>query len=201
MPTPSPSSELVVLLDERGRACGTAPKAGVHGADTPTHLAFSLYVFDAGSRLLVSRRALDKATFPGLVTNSVCGHPLPGERITAAACRRARDELGLILAPTDLRLVLPGFAYRAVMHGIVEDERCPVLLALLDTTPTLHPDPAEVADVTWMRWIDYRDQVRSGTLGVSPWSLEQVRQLADLAADPAAWPAADPAGLPPAATW
>ncbi len=183
MPTPPPSSELVVLLDERGRACGTAPKASVHGADTPTHLAFSLYVFDAGGRLLVSRRALDKVTFPGLVTNSVCGHPLPGERITAAACRRARDELGLILVPADLRLVLPGFAYRAVMHGVVEDERCPVLLALLDTTPTLHPDPAEVADVTWMPWIDYRDQVRSGTLGVSPWSLEQVRQLADLAAD------------------
>ncbi len=196
-----PVSELVVLLDEDGGALGTAPKDGVHGVDTPTHLAFSLYVVDPDDRLLVTRRARDKLTFPGLVTNSVCGHPGPDEPLRAAAARRAGAELGLQLDPARIRLLLPAFRYRAEMDGIVENERCPVLLAQPGREPDLRPDPAEVDEAWWMPWADYRDAVLSGELAVSPWSREQVAELATLGSGPARWPAGDPALLPSAARW
>lgn len=184
--------ERVVLLDETGAAVGTTPKAQVHHGETPLHLAFSCYVFDADERLLVSRRALTKTTFPGLWTNSVCGHPAPGEDVVEAARRRARDELGLAL--DDVRLVLPEFRYVATMDGVVENEMCPVFVATVDGT--VSPDPAEVEEARWEPWADFRAAVLDGSRDVSAWCREQVAQLPE---DPLAASPASAADLPPAA--
>ena len=185
--------ESVVLLDESGRAVGTMAKSDVHHRDTPLHLAFSCYVFDAEGRVLVTRRALDKPTFPGVWTNSCCGHPAPGEEIRDAVRRRVGEELGLVLA--DLRLLLPRFRYRAVMDdGVTENEMCPVFVAR--TTDLVRADPDEVDDVGWEPWSAFRSGVLDGTLPVSSWCREQVQELP---ADPLGAAEAAYDGLPPAA--
>ena len=188
----TPTSESVVLLDESGTAIGTADKAEVHGPDTPLHLAFSCYVFDADGRLLVTQRALHKKTWGGVWTNSCCGHPAPDEDLTVAVRRRVGQELGLAL--DDVRLVLPAFRYRAVMaDGTVENEMCPVFVAT--TTDQERLDADEVEDAEWVPWAEFRAQVLAGERDVSPWCVEQV---AALPADPVTAPPVDPAGLPPA---
>ena len=171
--------ELVVLLDDDRSPVGTAAKAGVHTTETPLHLAFSCYVVDAARQLLVTRRALSKATWPGVWTNSVCGHPGPGEPVVEAVVRRARQELGLEL--TDVREVLPAFAYRARdATGVVENEVCPVFTARADGDPQV--DPAEVAEWRWVNWDDLVDAVGAAPWAVSPWSALQVGEL-----DAAGW--------------
>lgn len=191
------SDELVVLLDDTGRAVGTARKSAVHHRDTPRHLAFSCYIVDASGRLLVTTRAHDKPSFPGLQTNSVCGHPQPGESLELAVQRRAATELGLAVPrPT---LVVADFGYVARMGEIAENEACPVFVVAVADDPPLRPDPREVADVEWVAWTSFREQVLSGQRHVSSWCVTQVRLLAALGDDPHRWPAADPAGLPPAA--
>jgi isopentenyl-diphosphate Delta-isomerase len=183
-PSPTPAAggdELVVLLDAQGRPAGSLPKGEVHHADTPLHLAFSVYVFDRRRRLLATRRALTKQTWPGVWSNSCCGHPAPGEEVAAAARRRLRHELGL--EPERLDLVLPGFAYRAVAaDGVVENERCPVFFAEVDGDPD--PDPAEVAEWRWVEWSEFRAVATAAPWALSPWAVEQVRQLV-LAGHPA----------------
>lgn len=191
--TAAGDEELVVLLSEEGERIGVAAKPTVHGPNTPLHLAFSAFLFDPDERLLVSRRAFDKATFPGVWSNSVCGHPAPGERLDDAVRRRAADELGL--AVHDLRLVLPRFSYRAEMDGIVEHEMCPVLVGRVESEPRLNP--AEVADVEWVDWSTFVAQVRGGR-AVSQWCREEVDQLERLGPHPAGWPTGDDADLPAA---
>jgi len=167
--------ELVVLLDEEGAPIGTAPKATVHTADTPLHLAFSCHLRDAEGRLLVTRRALSKATWPGVWTNSFCGHPAPGEDMAEAVARRAFDELGVTV--TDLRLVLPGFRYRAVdAGGVVENEVCPVYEAV--TLDPVQPDPDEVAEHRWIDAADLEVAVSMAPWAFSPWLNLQLVELA-----------------------
>lgn len=191
-----PSEELVVLCDPSGAAIGTELKATVHHANTPLHLAFSCYVFDSDGWLLVSRRAAGKRTWPSIRTNSCCGHPLPGESMTAAITRRLQDELGVTVAGPEL--VLPGFSYRATMaDGTVENELCPVYRAIADSR-TVHPAPDEVAEAWWQPWAEFAAADLPADPR-SPWSDQQVAALVRLGPDPLHWPVADPGLLPAAA--
>ena len=139
--------ERVVLLDEDGRGVGTTDKATVHHEETPLHLAFSCYLFNPRGELLLTRRALSKPTWPGVWTNTCCGHPAPAETPRDAVLRRLSDELGIEVG--DVELVLPAFRYRAVMgNGMVENEMCPVFRAI--TEVTARPNPDEVEEVRWV---------------------------------------------------
>jgi isopentenyl-diphosphate delta-isomerase len=188
--------EDVVLLDETGSACGTAAKAVVHHAQTPLHLAFSAYLFNEAGQFLLTRRAESKRTWPGVWTNTCCGHPLPGEPVADSVRRRLRQELGIDTA--ELVLVLPRFRYQARMdNGVLENEVCPVYAAYSDTAP--EPDPAEVAETRWVDWDEFRAAVRTGQQAISPWCAMQLDELTTLGPEPLIWTPADAADLPPAA--
>ncbi|MCV7430688.1 isopentenyl-diphosphate Delta-isomerase [Mycolicibacterium bacteremicum] len=165
--------ELVVLLDDAGRSVGSAAKATVHHAHTPLHLGFSCYLFDDAGRVLLTRRALGKKTWPGVWTNSFCGHPAPHEPTVDAVHRRAAQELGTTLH--DVHCVLPEFRYRATAaDGTVENELCPVFCALIDGPLDVAPD--EVMDLAWVSW----DEIRAAAAldwAISPWAQTQVPLL------------------------
>nr|WP_127819545.1 isopentenyl-diphosphate Delta-isomerase [Microbacterium sp. CPCC 204701] len=167
-------TDQVVLLDDDARVIGSAPKGGVHGADTPLHLAFSCHVLDAEGRVLVTRRALTKRTWPGVWTNSFCGHPRPGEPPIAAVHRRGEFELGLSL--TRVELVLPHFRYRATdASGVVENEVCPVFVARTSVKP--EPNPDEVADARWVEPPALGAAIVATPWAFSPWLVLQAREL------------------------
>jgi isopentenyl-diphosphate delta-isomerase len=138
-------------------------------------LAFSCHVFNDDGLLLVTRRALSKKAWPGVWTNSFCGHPGPGEDIADAVVRRAERELGISVG--GLREVLPDFRYRAVdASGIVENEICPVYFA----TTSIAPAPAddEVAEFAWVNAHDLLSAVERTPWAFSPWLTLQLPALA-----------------------
>jgi isopentenyl-diphosphate delta-isomerase len=167
-------SSRVVLLDDSGASVGTAEKVTVHGPETPLHLGFSCHVLLDDGRVLLTRRALSKLTFPGVWTNAFCGHPAPGEDLADAVHRHARDELGIRLA--ELRLVLPDFRYRAVdSNGVVEYEVCPVYVARAVGEPVLNP--AEVAEVAVAAPAELGAALRSAPWAFSAWLVEQAKLM------------------------
>jgi isopentenyl-diphosphate delta-isomerase len=173
----TPAIEEVVLLSEQRHPIGTANKSVIHTGSTPLHSAFSIFLFNQDGDMLVQQRAWSKKTWPGIWSNACCGHPLPGETHEAAAHRRLSDELGL--TGLQLELALPDFRYRAELHGIVENEICPVFIGRCDQQPIINPD--EVAATDWRSWDTFARAAfnADGTEfeAFSPWSLLEAQQL------------------------
>ncbi|QCU77283.1 isopentenyl-diphosphate Delta-isomerase [Citricoccus sp. SGAir0253] len=167
---PDPSDH-VVLVDDDDEVLGLAPRATVHGADTPLHRGFSCYVLREDGHVLVTRRALAKRTWPGVWTNAFCGHPRRDEDVLQTVHRYARHELGLELEA--VRCVLPDFRYRAVdASGVVENELCPVFVAR--AAGPVRPNPEEAMDHHWVAPRALEQWVQAAPFAVSPWMAEQL---------------------------
>lgn len=168
------ADEYIVLVDEQGNEVRIAPKLSSHHANTPLHKAFSCYIFDNKGNFLVTRRSLSKKVWPGVWTNSVCGHPGPGESNESTIARRAKDELGMTVR--DIEILLPNYRYSTPpFNGIVENEICPVYGARLDTMSTYNPE--EVESLVWLSWNNYVKDVGVNLDKYSYWAKDQLKQL------------------------
>lgn len=169
------SDEVVVLVDEYDQIIGTALKSEVHNSTTSLHRGFSVFLFNRKGELLLQRRALTKKTWPGIWSNSCCGHPMPNEKTEDSAARRLEFELGL--TGIDLTIAIPDFRYRAEKDGVVENEICPVLIGFTDAFPV--PNPVEVADVKWIDWQACVLSLEDPESEISPWAAQEARLLAE----------------------
>lgn len=166
-------TEQIVLLNEDWQPIGVAPKLASHHDNTPLHLAFSCYVFNDQGEVLVTQRSHSKKVWPGIWTNSCCGHPAPNESIEAAIDRRLQYELGMDVI--DLQLALPRFRYRCEFNGIFENECCPVFIATALGEP--QPNPDEVADYVWLSWQQLKDNLADRPEEYSYWCKLQIPLL------------------------
>ncbi|NNU26657.1 isopentenyl-diphosphate Delta-isomerase [Isoptericola sediminis] len=174
------TADHVVLCDDAGERTGTFPRADVHTTDTPLHLAFSCYLLDGADNLLITRRALVKRTWPGVWTNSFCGHLRWTEAVEDSIVRHAEHELGATVTGVDV--VLPEFRYRAVdASGVVEHEICPVYVARVDGDLT--PNPDEVSEHVWAPAHEVRAAVQATPWAFSPWMGWQLEAIAAVPAD------------------
>jgi isopentenyl-diphosphate delta-isomerase len=168
--------DMIVYVDEDDNPIGTERKLPAHDGDTKLHRAFSVFIFNDKGELLLQQRALTKKTWPGVWSNSCCGHVMLHETTEQAARRRLKYELGMSV--DKLHLILPHFRYRAEKDGVVENEICPVFVGFTSFQPT--PNPNEVNDVKWVDWEQFVIEVADPANGYSPWAREEVELLSDL---------------------
>lgn len=118
-----PAADDVILVDEENKIIGRAPKLVAHMHGGLLHRAFSIVTVDSQKRVLLQRRASSKASFPNMLSNTCCSHPLasvPGDAegiagAKRAACRRYQFELRIpIERPEDTLSCVWIFKYKAV---------------------------------------------------------------------------------------
>jgi isopentenyl-diphosphate Delta-isomerase len=164
--------ELVVLVDEQNNVLGTMPKSEVHGAETPLHRAFSLFLFNRVGELLLQQRSHVKKTWPLVWSNSCCGHPGLDEPTVDAAKRRLSFELGMEAA--FIEEVSP-YRYKFVRYGVMENEICPILIGFTDALP--QPNPEEVEAVRWVPWNEFLADITATPGQYSEWCEEEAHLL------------------------
>lgn len=156
--------EQCLLVDEHDHITGTASKLDCHIwnpalQNSPLHRAFSLFLFNSRSELLLQQRSDQKVTFPGHYTNSCCSHPLDVaeersgvEGAVIAARRRVQHELGIPEQQTDPSEYQ--FLTRILYNGRVEgspfaENELDYILFLQKDIPLL-PNPDEVKHVEYV---------------------------------------------------
>ncbi len=162
------SLEHVVLVDESNAVLGTMPKAEVHGASTPLHRGFSLFLFNREGKLLLQQRSAKKKTWPLVWSNSCCGHPRLGETNIEAARRRLGNELGM--SADRIEEVAP-YRYQYVRDGVMENEICPILVGFSNHTP--QPNPDEVEAIAWVDWNEFLKDIAASPGKYSDWCIEE----------------------------
>ena len=166
--TSSREAHLVQLVDDTGRTVGECRVDEAHRPPGRLHRAFSVVLLAPDGRVLLQRRAALKTRFPLRWANSCCGHPAPGQSLTAAANQRLHEELGI--GPVELTEV-GVFVYHAEdpATGRVEFEYDHVLRGDLPADEPLLPDPDEVAEMRWVSRDEVEADLEANPGAYAPW--------------------------------
>ena len=89
------NTEMVVLMNEQGKALGPCPRPLVHNGSMWLHAVVHLHVFDNKRRLLLQLRPNTKKIQPGKWDTAVGGHIAYGEKLQDALKRETYEEIGL----------------------------------------------------------------------------------------------------------
>ena len=155
--------ELVVLVDEHDNQVGLMPKMEAH-EKAVLHRAFSVFVFNDQSELMLQQRAATKYHSPLLWTNTCCSHQRDGETSLAAGKRRLQEEMGF---DCDLTEVFQ-FGYKAPFdNGLTEHELDHVMIGTYNGEPNINPE--EVASHKWMSLEDVKNDMEDNPQQYTAW--------------------------------
>jgi isopentenyl-diphosphate Delta-isomerase len=146
--------EEVILVDKKDRPIGTMEKMEAHRKGV-LHRAFSVFIFNKSGLMLLQRRAENKYHSAGLLTNTCCSHPRPGEDTLKAAKRRLKEEMGI-----ECELVhKTTFTYRSTFDNkLIENEVDHVYFGYYDEAPVINQQ--EVKEYKWMSVEEIKKEIK-----------------------------------------
>jgi isopentenyl-diphosphate delta-isomerase len=189
------AKDMLILVDAQDRVSGAMSKREAHqfSSETPRgwlHRAFSTFLFDSQGRMLLTKRAASKITFPSVWTNACCSHPLHGQTpeevdltdksdmpgAKHAAIRKLGHELGIEpdMVPHD------GFTYLGRFHYWAADtltygpeapwgEHEVDYILFFQGDVTMKPNPDEVDEAIYVTPEELRSMLKDESLRWSPW--------------------------------
>ncbi|KAJ6789051.1 hypothetical protein PWT90_08312 [Aphanocladium album] len=146
------------------------------------HRAFSVFLFNDQSELLLQQRATEKITFPDMWTNTCCSHPLgiPGETgsnlpdsimgVKRAAQRKLDHELGIKKeqVPIENFRFLTRIHYKAPSDGKWGEHEIDYIL-FIKANVDLNPSPNEVQATQYVSPDRLKQLFEDPSLKFTPW--------------------------------
>ena len=164
-----PVEDLLIWVDEQDHEIGYGEKMDTHRREQ-LHRAFSLFLYNQQERrLLLHQRAPGKYHSGGLWTNACCSHPRKGESLPRAVFRRAREELGLELAPDAPVTEVGRFQYYQKYKTCAEHGIDHVFLLCVAVFPALQVDPDEIAATRWVSLPELEDWMEAHPEQFTAW--------------------------------
>ncbi|KAI8801020.1 NUDIX hydrolase domain-like protein [Cladochytrium replicatum] len=180
-------SEMCIVVDENDNPIGAETKKNCHLMENINkgllHRAFSVFLFNSESKLLLQQRADEKITFPGYFTNTCCSHPLavPDEveeedQIGArrAAQRKLEHELGI--PPEQVPLskfeYLTRIHYLAPSDGLWGEHEVDYIFIVKTDNISFAPNPNEVKSVKYVSKAELKDlfaNAANNDIKLTPW--------------------------------
>ena len=156
----------VVLIDKDDNILGLKEKFATHKIPVPLHRAISIVIFNKDkSEMLITKRSLNKPTWPYFWSNAVCSHPYPNETYQKAAERRLYEELGF---KTILREAFKVVYEAKMSNGIWgEHELDHVFVGKYEGK--IIPNPLEVAGYEWIGIKELRKDLKANPKKYTPW--------------------------------
>jgi isopentenyl-diphosphate delta-isomerase len=145
--------EMIMIVDEDDNTVGYEHKTIVHKSGI-LHRAFSIFIFNSKSELLIQKRAYTKYHSAGLWTNACCSHQRFAESLLVAVHRRLIEEMGFDCHLEEL------FKFKYNIHfddcNLQENEYDYVFYGIYDGL--INPNTQEVDDY---KWVNIEDLLRN----------------------------------------
>lgn len=152
----------VLEVDENDTITGRQEKLYAHQKGI-LHRAFSIFIFNEKSELLLQQRAHDKYHCGGLWSNTCCSHP-GEEEVIISAHKRLKEEMGF---DCDLNF-LQKYRYRATLNnGLIENELDYIYTGTYSGEVDFNPD--EVQNIRYISWADLQIELNHQPDIFTPW--------------------------------
>ncbi len=157
------TEEKVILVNEQDEPVGLMEKLEAH-EKAVLHRAFSVFVLNDKSEVMLQQRARHKYHSPLLWTNTCCSHQREGETNTQAGTRRLQEEMGF---STGLKELFH-FIYKAPFdNGLTEHELDHVMIGYYNNEPNINTD--EVENWKWMSIEAIKDDIQTQPENYTVW--------------------------------
>jgi len=156
--------DLLLVVDRKDKIIDRRTKNECHQNPGILHRAFSIFIFNRQTKLLLQKRSKLKLLWPLFWSNTCCSHPKNGQNLEVLGKKRLVEELGFSCQLTYLDKI----NYRFCFGNIgCEREITHVLVGQFDGR--VKPNPEEVAEINWVSLQDLKKDFKKNPNIYTPW--------------------------------
>lgn len=174
--------EYLDILNDKGEKTGVSVPYDEAHEKGLIHLAAQVWILNSQGQLLLQKRSANKRAYPNLWDISAAGHVSSGETSVEGAMKEVREELGLKLEESELKLLFSLEQHVVLNNGTyINNEFNDVYLVNKDVdVGDIKMQKEEVSEVKWMSVAEIKTLIENNPESIVPHEEEYQKLFAYL---------------------